>query len=42
MSLVLVVDNIFQGDAEFVVQIVEELLVEDESNAGDFLHMALE
>ena len=41
MSLVFVVDDVLEVDALGFVQVVEELLVEDESDAGDFLHLTL-
>jgi hypothetical protein len=40
VSLVLVVNDVLQVDALRVVQVVEELLVEDESNAGYFFDLA--
>ena len=41
VCLVLVVDDVFEGDALGLVQVVEELLVEDEGDAGDLLDVAL-
>ena len=41
VSLVLVVHDVFEVNAFCLVEVVEELLVEDESHAGNFLHPAL-
>ena len=37
----LVVYNIFQGNAKLIIEVVEELLVEDEGDAGDLLDVTL-
>ena len=41
VGLVLVVDNVFQGNAQLVVERVKEVLLVDEGHAADFFHDGL-
>ena len=41
MGLVLVVDDVLEGDAELLVQVVEKVLLVHESNSGDLFHHGL-
>lgn len=41
MSLISVVDDVFQIHALGLVKVIEELLIENEGHAGDFLDLTL-
>ena len=41
VSLVFVVDDVLEGDAELLIQVVEEVLLVHESNSGDLLNHGL-